>query len=266
VLAWGYSTPCNTSPEFAVLESNDGLRESKSSKAFNHHETMTWSRRQFINTFFALSAGSAGRSALIFAQQAETQDGFVKARGKHLVSPAGDKLTLRGINLVTWFEPEGYMFLFEGGPQSPREIEAFFNELIGPSAAAEFWEEYRRQYITESDIQLIQRSGLNSVRIPLHYKFFLPDAEGFEVLDPALDWCRRAGVWVILDMHCVPGGQTGANIDDSWGYPWLYESVKDQELICDVWRRIAQRYRDNPIVIGYAFQRADSAFSPIAEV
>jgi endoglucanase len=212
---------------------------------------MTWSRRQFISTFFALSAGSAGRSALLFAQQAETQDGFVKARGKHLVSPAGDKLTLRGINLGNWFEPEGYMFLFEGGPQSPREIEAFFNELIGPSAAAEFWKEYRRQYITESDIQLIQRSGLNSVRIPLHYKFFLPDAEGFEVLDPALDWCRRAGVWVILDMHCVPGGQTGANIDDSWGYPWLYESVKDQELICDVWRRIAQRYRDNPIVIGY---------------
>jgi endoglucanase len=47
------------------------------------------------------------------------------------------------------------------------------------------------------------------------------------------------------------GGQTGANIDDSWGYPWLYESAKDQELICGVWTNIAQRYRDNPIVIGY---------------
>jgi aryl-phospho-beta-D-glucosidase BglC (GH1 family) len=98
---------------------------------------------------------------------------------------------------------------------------------------------------------LIQRSGLNSVRIPLHYKFFLPGGGGFEILDQVLDWCKRAGVRVILDMHCAPGGQTGANIDDSWGYPWLYESLQDQELICKVWRDIAQRYRDTPTVIGY---------------
>jgi endoglucanase len=115
----------------------------------------------------------------------------------------------------------------------------------------DFWKEYRRRYITEGDIQLIQRSGLNSVRIPFHYKFFLPGGGGFEIFDPALEWCRRAGVWVVLDMHCAPGGQTGANIDDSWGYPWLYENAKDQELICGVWSNIARRYRDDPIVIGY---------------
>jgi endoglucanase len=79
------------------------------------------------------------------------------------------------------------MFLFKGGPQSPREIETFFNELIDPSAASDFWKEYRRRYITDSDIKLIQRSGLNSVRIPFHYKFFLPGGGGFEILDPVLD-------------------------------------------------------------------------------
>ncbi len=205
------------------------------------------SRRQFL----AVSAGTIAGSALLPARQAGRRNGFVKTRGKDLVTPDGEKLKLRGISLGNWFEPEGYMFLFEGGPQSPREIEAFFNELIGPSAASEFWKEYRRRYITESDIQLIRHAGLNSVRIPLHYKFFLQGGEGFEVLDPALEWCRRAGVWVILDMHCAPGGQTGANIDDSWGYPWLYESSRDQDSICQVWKGIAQRYRDNPIVIGY---------------
>ncbi len=209
---------------------------------------MTWSRRRFL----AGSAVTIASSALVSAQQAETPKGFVKAHGKDLVTPAGEKLTLHGINLGNWFEPEGYMFLFEGGPQSPREIEAFFNELIGPSAATEFWKEYRQRYITESDIQFIRRSGLNSVRIPLHYKFFLAgETQGFQVLDPALEWCRRAGVWVILDMHCAPGGQTGANIDDSWGYPWLYESAQDQELLIQVWRGIAQHYKNDPIVIGY---------------
>ncbi len=212
---------------------------------------MTCSRRQFIKASFTVGAGIVGVPAAIPALGAQTPNGFVKTRGKDLVSAAGERLNLRGINLGNWFEPEGYMFLFEGGPQSPREIEAFLNELIGPTAAAEFWEEYRRRYVTERDIQLIRRAGLNSVRIPLHYKFFLPDGDGFTILDPALEWCRRAGLWVILDMHCAPGGQTGTNIDDSWGYPWLYESTKDQEILADVWRRIAGRYRDDPIVIGY---------------
>ena len=155
------------------------------------------------------------------------------------------------INLGNWLEPEGYMFLFKGGPQSPREIEALFNELIGPSAAEDFWREYRRTYITEADIKLIAASGLNSVRIPLHYKFFVEGADGFALLDPAIEWCKRAGLWVILDLHCAPGGQTGTNIDDSWGYPWLYESERDQALTCDIWRRIAQHYRDERTVLGY---------------
>ncbi|MBV9498159.1 MAG: cellulase family glycosylhydrolase [Acidobacteriaceae bacterium] len=208
---------------------------------------MNWSRREWVRNCAGLCLGAAFDAR----SQQQPRSGFVKTSGKNLVTPVGEKLRLRGINLGNWFEPEGYMFLFEGGPQSPREIEAFFNELIGPSAAADFWKEYRRRYITEKDIQFIHRSGLNSVRIPLHYKYFQPGSGGFEVLDPVIGWCRQAGIWVLLDMHCAPGGQTGTNIDDSWGYPWLYESDRNQELTCAVWKHIAGHYRDEPIVLGY---------------
>ncbi len=208
---------------------------------------MTPSRRTFLSaSLTTLALARPDR-----AQSAASENRFITAHGKDLIAPSGKKLVLRGINLGNWFEPEGYMFLFEGGPQSPREIEAFFNELIGPAAAGDFWKEYRKQYITEADIQLIQHAGLNSVRIPLHYKFFLENGRGFEILDPAIAWAARAGLWVILDLHCAPGGQTGTNIDDSWGYPWLFESDRDQQLTCDVWRRIAQHYRDEPAVLGY---------------
>lgn len=205
---------------------------------------MNWSRRQFVHASLAAGSLSASNASI-------TPGGFVKTRGKDIVAPSGETLHLRGINLGNWFEPEGYMFLFEKGPQSPREIEGFFNELIGPSAAEAFWKEYRRRYVTEADIQLIRRAGLNSVRIPLHYKFFNADGEGFAILDAALEWCHRAGIWAILDMHCAPGGQTGTNIDDSWNYPWLYESARDQELLCEIWRRIAEHYRNANIVLGY---------------
>lgn len=92
--------------------------------------------------------------------------GFVKAKGKNIVGPNGEPIRLRGINLGNWFESEGYMFFFDKGPQSTHEIEAFFNELVGPAAARSFWKEYRKRYITVRDIQFLHGSGLNSVRIP----------------------------------------------------------------------------------------------------
>ncbi|HVJ06991.1 MAG TPA: glycoside hydrolase family 5 protein [Acidisarcina sp.] len=183
---------------------------------------------------------------------AQAQGGFVHREGKNLVDASGKPLLLRGINLGNWLVNEGYMFRLDDGPQSGREIEAYFNELIGPVEAEEFWHEYRQQYITERDIDLIHRAGFNSVRIPLHYKFFLPgNEEGFALLDRVVEWSHKAGLYVILDLHCAPGGQTGTNIDDSWGYPWLYESPEEQQRTIAVWQRIAGHYRNNHTVLGY---------------
>jgi aryl-phospho-beta-D-glucosidase BglC (GH1 family) len=196
---------------------------------------------------------AASAAAVIFPKKnsKKAAKGFVRAQGKELIDPDGKPLLLRGINLGNWLEPEGYMFLFDDGPQSPREIEAFFNELVGPTEAAAFWQDYRKRFITEADIRFIQQTGLNSVRIPFHYKFFVSGDDGFRWLDAAIEWCDKAGLWVILDMHCAPGGQTGTNIDDSWGYPWLFESEEAQDTTCQVWKRIAEHYRDEPAVIGY---------------
>lgn len=182
---------------------------------------------------------------------ASAQSLFVRAKGRYLITPSGEKLMLRGINLGNWLEPEGYMFLLDRGAASPREIERLFNELVGPAAANDFWSKYRQRYVTEADIDFIRKAGFNSVRIPLHYKFFLSGGEGFKLLDRVVAWCRQAGLWVILDLHSAPGGQTGTNIDDSWGYPWLFESPRDQQLTVDVWRRIARHYHEEPTILGY---------------
>lgn len=177
---------------------------------------------------------------------------FVHTEGSNLVTPDGQQLLLRGTNLGNWLVPEGYMFMVDRGAASPREIERLFNELIGPSAADNFWSEYRRRYIGKQDIHFLRQAGFNSVRIPLHYKFFLADdSEGFKLLDQVVGWAREEGLWVVLDMHCAPGGQTGTNIDDSWGYPWLFESKREQDLAVEIWTRIARHYRDEPAILGY---------------
>ena len=175
---------------------------------------------------------------------------FVHTDGVHIVAPDGEKLRLRGINLGNWLVPEGYMWQFDKGPASFREISAVINELIGPAEAAKFWKQYRDSYITESDIRFIHEAGFNSIRIPFHYKL-IDDGTGFPLLDRVIGWCRQNHIWVILDMHCAPGGQTGTNIDDSWGYPWLFESEEEQQFVVGFWRAIAQHYADEPAILGY---------------
>jgi endoglucanase len=199
-------------------------------------------RRLIFATFLAV---------LIASPAARAQ--FVHTQGKEIVDGTGKPLLLRGTNLGNWLVPEGYMWhLNEGGPESPREIEALITELIGPQRAHEFWRTYRENYITQADIHLIKQCGFNSIRVPFHYKFFeTDDAEGFTLLDRVIEWAHQENLYIILDMHAAPGGQTGKNIDDSDGYPWLFSDASAQEHTVAIWQRIARHYRNNPTVIGY---------------
>lgn len=177
---------------------------------------------------------------------------FVHARGEQIVDGSGRPLHLHGINLGNWMLTEGYMWHFEGGPQSEREIEELVSELLGPQRAAAFWKSYRETYISQQDIHLIKQAGFDSVRIPLHWKLFTtPDAEGFRLLDRVIGWCRQEGLLVVIDLHAAPGGQTGTNIDDSNGWPWLYSDASAQQQTIELWKRIAHRYRDETAVLGY---------------
>jgi endoglucanase len=177
---------------------------------------------------------------------------FAHTDHKQIVDGAGKPLLVRATNLGNWMVPEGYMWLFQGGPQSPSEIRALVLELLGPEGSAAFWGKYRENYIMREDIALLQRAGFNAIRVPLHYSLFeSDDAEGFPLLDRLIGWCREENLYVILDLHAAPGGQTGTNIDDSAGYPWLYQSSQAQEHLLAIWRRLAKHYRNEPTVLGY---------------
>lgn len=180
------------------------------------------------------------------------QGGFVHTSGTELVDGSGKPLMLRGTNLGNWFEPEGYMFHLGDSAQSPREIEDLSRGLIGPEKADAFWKKWRENYISQEDINRIKAMGFNSVRVPIHWKFFTQDnSEGFQLLDRLVQWAKKDQIYIIIDLHCAPGGQTGTNIDDSYGYPWLYLSPEAQKQTTEIWRRIAAHYSREPIVLGY---------------
>lgn len=184
-------------------------------------------------------------------------NGFFSTRGKEIIDPEGNPVLLKGTNLGNWLVPEGYMFHFKNA-SSPRLICNLFNELIGEEEANKFWAGFRDIYITYEDIKFIKSLGFNHVRIPFNYRLFVtehPNRElkgvGYELLDRAVKWCKVENLYIILDMHCAPGGQTGDNIDDSFGYPFLFESPESQQLTIDIWKRLAEYYKDETIIIGY---------------
>lgn len=194
---------------------------------------------------------------LIAAINISGQKKFFRTEGKEIVGPDNKPVLLKGINLGNWLVPEGYMFKFKR-TSSPRMIYQMINELIGNTEAVDFWNKFRDNYITKEDIHFIKKCGFNSIRVPFHYQFFVsvenPDAEintGIELLKRVVDWCREENLYVILDMHCAPGGQTGDNIDDSYGYPFLFESEYAQQLTIKVWQKIAKVFADDEYVLGY---------------
>jgi cellulase (glycosyl hydrolase family 5) len=184
--------------------------------------------------------------------------GYVRVQGHELVASDGAALRLKGIGIGNWLLPEGYMFLFKKGAQSPRQIEELVAELVGPDEARAFWTAFRDAWLTREDIRFLKRIGLDHVRVPFNYRILTPEdqpgvwlPEGFALLDRVVGWCREEGLWVVLDMHGAPGGQTGRNIDDGWGHPWLYESAESQDRTVAIWRRLAERYRGETAVLGY---------------
>lgn len=184
---------------------------------------------------------------------------FVRTRGKEWLDPEGRPFLLRGVGLGSWMLPEGYMWKFPKGADRPRRMEQKIQDWVGEAEAREFWARYYRQFITEADVLEIAAQGFNSLRVPLLGRFLLPgqnpglsDEAAWSMLDDLIGWCRDAGVYVILDLHGAPGGQTGTNIDDSVNdQPELFTNPMYRAQTIDLWRRLARRYRDETIVAGY---------------
>ena len=188
----------------------------------------------------------------------QAQGKFIHVDGPDLVQPNGERLFIQGTNLGNWLNPEGYMFGLKK-TNSAWMIDLMLKEMVGPDATADFWHAFRTNYITKADIDFIAAQGANTVRLPFNYKLFTDEdymgetgqKQPFLLMDRVVAWCKANGLYLILDMHDCPGSQTGDNIDDGYGYPWLFESERSQQLFCDIWVEIARHYRDESTILGY---------------
>ena len=140
---------------------------------------------------------------------------FLRVNGSRIIDSAGNTVYLRGVNM-----DNGY-----------------YSYTWNPAAS---W-----NYASESDIQYLKSLGVNSIRVVLNWRFFETDF-GYKLINRYLNWCKKYGVYVILDMHIVP---TSDDVDRSTSPIWT-DSTAQQKLV-DLWVDIASHYANNPTVAGY---------------
>lgn len=70
-----------------------------------------------------------------------------------------------------------------------------------------------------------------------------------QTLDKVISQCREAGIMVMIDMHRVPGGSE--NLGEIQSEARMFNSEELAAEFIEAWRRIARRYRGNPVIYGY---------------
>ena len=198
-------------------------------------------------------------TSLILLSALIGQEGFLHNVDGEIVEGNGEPILLRGFGLGGWLVPEGYMLhnqAWISGFESPTDIENHVTDLIGAEAAEDFWELYRANYVAQADIDQIAEWGFNHLRVPFHYKQFYDSTGsetpiGYAIVDELISWCEPYNMYIILDMHCAPGGQNGGPISDSDGTARLWLEESNKELTIQIWKEIATYYADHTLIGGY---------------
>ncbi|NEU09647.1 cellulase family glycosylhydrolase [Flavihumibacter sp. R14] len=191
--------------------------------------------------------------------------GFLDVKGKYIVNDKGEKVILRGMGLGGWMLQEGYMLRFPKEGQQHR-IKAAIADVIGEDKTAEFYNAWLNNHVQKADIDSMKAWGFNSVRLPIHFNLYTLPIEkepvkgqntwikkGFAMTDSLLAWCEANEMYLILDLHAAPGGQgNDYNISDrDPNTPSLWDSEENQNKTVALWRKLAERYADEPWVGAY---------------
>lgn len=173
---------------------------------------------------------------------------MLRVQGRDIVNERNEKVFLRGVNFGCWLAWEGAgLPLLEMLPE--HRIKAELEARVGAALTASFSDGFNANYIQASDFAFAKSRGLNFIRLPFHHRYV--QAGQLTLLDQAVSWAKLAGIYVMLDLHGAPGCQNPDYHSDSDGSAHLWEDTAYQAAFLDCWAILAQRYKDEPTVLGY---------------
>ena len=187
----------------------------------------------------------------------------VNKKGK-LVNEDGEKIVLNGVNIGNWLLWETWMGFVPEYTEDWAHYDTLevLTERFGEEKTAEIEKTFMDNFITEDDIAQIEKLGFNCVRVPFWYRNFMNedgtwltsnhnDNPGFQRLDWLIEVCEKYGIYIILDMHGAPGGQSKNHSTGKAGRNELYEVKEKMDTCVELWTTIAERYKDNEVIAVY---------------
>ena len=98
-------------------------------------------------------------------------------------------------------------------------------------------------FITEKDIETIRSWGLDHIRVPVDYDLVEQDdgtykEDGFGYIAKAIEWSRKNGLNMVLDLHKT----YGYSFDDGENESGFFENRDYQERFYKLWEEFARRF------------------------
>ena len=182
---------------------------------------------------------------------------FLRVENGRTVDVTGKPVVLKGCNLGNWLVLEMWM-LDTKDAADQYDFESILRQRFGVEKANALMDLYRTNWITAHDFEIVPSFGFNTIRLPFNYTLLMdPDhpmelkRDAFKWLDAAVRMAKENGLYVILDMHGVPGGQS---VDHSTGHKdqnKLWDSAEYQKQTVWLWKKIAEHFKDEPAVAAY---------------
>lgn len=130
-------------------------------------------------------------------------------------------MKIRGINLGGWLSIEPFITpsLFSGFTTRDGVVDEWtLSQTLGPMKAKSTIEKHYSSWVQESTFADIQAAGFDHIRIPFSYWAvttypgdpYVPQVS-WRYLLRAIEWARKYGLRINLDLHGAPGSQNGWN-------------------------------------------------------
>jgi aryl-phospho-beta-D-glucosidase BglC (GH1 family) len=206
-----------------------------------------------LSSLFMLAGLSANTS--------NAQMSMLHAQGRSIVNAQGQVVPLQGVNLGGWFVMEKWMTpLTSDGLVDTYSVMQTLDQRFGVATEQSLIKTYQQSWITTTDLDNIKAAGFNVVRAPVWWgQFYLLNdqspagwrADAFEILDWLVNACAARGIYVIIDMHGVVGGQSTSDDTGRAGQNQYWSNGNFQGQTAYIWWQIANHYKGNPTVAGY---------------
>jgi endoglucanase len=105
--------------------------------------------------------------------------------------------------------------------------------------------EERTKFITEKDIRFIDSVGFDHIRLPIDEEQMWDETgkrheDAFTLMKNCLEWCNKAGLRVIVDLHILRSHHFNADVKPLWTVP------AEQDKFIALWKDLSVFLKDWP--------------------